>query len=217
METSGRYIQRLAGIDALRSFGCIAIVCWHVLANGRFQISGYFVERVIPSWDYLVFLFMIISGFGVCNGYLERIKNKQINIEDFYIRRYSKILPFFALLVILDVAIEHSLESIMEGFIDLTLVFGFLPNNQLSVIGVGWTLGIIFAFYIIFPFMVFLLSNKRRAWLSFLISITIQNLCQIYFMSDKFVPDGFVLRHSLLFCIPYFLVGGLIFYIKIGL
>lgn len=32
------------GLDGLRAFGCVAIVAWHVLANGDFQIGGYFVE-----------------------------------------------------------------------------------------------------------------------------------------------------------------------------
>ena len=39
------------------------------------------------------------------------------------------------------------------------MLFGFLPNNTLSTIGVAWTLGAIFAFYIIFPFMEMYLSH----------------------------------------------------------
>ena len=36
-------------------------------------------------------------------------------------------------------------------------------------------------------------------------------MCQEYFMTDYFVIDGFVMRHSLLYCLPYFLMGGLIY------
>lgn len=211
MKKNERNASRIEGIDALRAFGCIAIVAWHILANGGFQIDGYVVDTIIPSWNDLVFLFMIVSGFGMCCGYYERFKNNEINIETFYKRRYAKVFPFFALLIAADVLIEHSLESLAEGFIELTMVFGFLPNNQLNVIGVAWTLGVIFVFYIVFPFIVFLVSNKRRAWFAFAISVVIQILCQMYFMTEKFVGSNFSAKHSFLFCIPFFLAGCLMY------
>lgn len=206
--------SRIEGINALRAFGCSAIVAWHILANGGFQFDGYFAEEMIPSWNHLVYLFMIISGFGMCNGYYERIKNQDISVETFYSRRYRKILPFFALLIMADVLIEHSLESLAEGFIELTLVFGFLPNNELNVIGVAWTLGVIFVFYIVFPFIVFLVSNKRRAWLTFIISIVTQILCAAYFMTGEFVQVNYSPKHSFLFCVPYFGSGCLVYLYK---
>lgn len=202
------------GINALRAFACMAIVAWHVLANGDFRIDGYFVTNVIPSWNDLVYLFMIISGFGMCNGYYKRLKDRKISIEDFYSRRYTKVLPFFALLILADMVLEHSLESVYEGFIELTLVFGFLPNNELSVIGVAWTLGVIFAFYIIFPFVMYLIWNKTRAWGTLLVSLAIHALCKVYFMTDKFVVFGYSLKHNFLFCMPYFIVGCLIYLYK---
>lgn len=205
---------RSIGIDALRVFACIAIVAWHILANGDFIIEGYFVEKVIPSWNDLVYLFMIVSGFGMCSGYYMRMKNHEISLEEFYKKRYTKILPFFAVLVVTDVFMEHSLESIFEGFIELTLVFGFLPNNEFSVIGVAWTIGVIFAFYIVFPFVVFLISNKRRAWGTLAATIVIQILCKTYFMTDKFVVSGYNMKHHFLFCMPYFMIGCLIFLYK---
>lgn len=214
-EKNVRGVQlRAEGVDALRTFGCMAIVAWHVLANGGFEVSGYLAEEVIPSWNYLVYLFMMISGFGMCSGYYERIKKQEISIENFYLRRYKKILPFFAILVLADVLIEHSLESLAEGFIELTLVFGFLPNNELNVIGVAWTLGVIFVFYIVFPFIVFLMSNKHRAWSTFVVSIIIQILCVEYFMTERFVPANFTPKHSFLFCLPFFIAGCLVYLYK---
>ena len=58
---------------------------------------------------------------------------------------------------------SHSIEALYEGFADLTLMFGFLPNaGNISVIGVGWFLGLIFVFYICFPFYCVLIQNKRE-------------------------------------------------------
>lgn len=90
----------------------------------------------------------------------------------------------------------------------------FLPNNTLSTIGVAWTLGAIFAFYIIFPFIVFLLYSPKRGIVSFVISLVITYMCQCYFMTERFVAENFVMRHSFLYCLPYFLIGGIVYLYK---
>lgn len=94
------------------------------------------------------------------------------------------------------------------------MLFGFLPNNTLSTIGVAWTLGAIFAFYIIFPFIVFLLYSPKRGIVSFVISLVITYMCQCYFMTERFVTENFVMRHSFLYCLPYFLIGGIVYLYK---
>ena len=190
------------GIDALHTFGCIAIVLWHVYANSGVNIGGYFATDILPSFNYLVYLFMMISGFGMCCGYFEKFRNRQIDLDKFYLKRYAKILPFFALLVLFDIAIEHNLSRLAEGFMELTMVFGFLPYGGLSVIGVAWTLGVIFVFYITFPFFVFLLSDKKRAWVTFFISIVIQILCALYFI---------ICAISFILCALYFILCALYF------
>lgn len=202
-------VKKYNNIDALRTFGCLAIIAWHVKANMDFR--GVLLERIIPSFDYLVYLFMMISGFGMCNGYYEKMKSGSYNLNSFYLKRYKKIVPFFALLIVLNCIVELKVENIIEGLMEITLLFGFLPNNTLSVIGVAWTLGAIFAFYIIFPFIVFLLYNKHRGVGAFVVSVGIAFMCQMYFMTDKFVTEGFVMRHSFLYCLPFFLCGGLIY------
>lgn len=204
-------VKKYRNIDALRSFGCLAIIAWHVKANTNFNGGGVLTERIIPSFDYLVYLFMIISGFGMCNGYYKKLKDENYDLNKFYSRRYKKTVPFFSILIIMNCILEFNRESIFEGLMEITMLFGFLPNNSLSVIGVAWTLGAIFAFYIIFPFVVFLLNDKRRGVISLIVTLGITYMCQSYFMTEKFVTSNFTMRHSFLFCLPYFLSGGLIY------
>lgn len=206
--------RKYRNIDALRTFGCLAIIMWHILANSNYEWGGIIPERIIPSFNYLVYLFMLISGFGMCNGYYKKAHNGKFDVNKFYIRRYKKNLPFFALVVLLDCLMSFSLETLYEALIEVTMLFGFLPNNNLSVIGVSWTLGVIFVFYIIFPYFVFLIYNKKRAWLSLIISLVITYMCQAYFMTDKFVVQDYSIRHSFLYCIPFFVMGGLIYLYK---
>ena len=106
---------------------------------------------------------------------------------------------------------EHSFSGVAEGITEATLSFGLLPNNQLSVIGVSWTLGIIFLFYMLFPFFVFLCYNKRRALFSLIVSLMLSEFCVIYFFDTQFVVEGFQERHNFLYCAPFFLGGGCTF------
>lgn len=96
-----------------------------------------------------------------------------------------------------------SVASIYEGFADLTLLFGLLPNaGGISVIGVGWFLGLVFVFYLIFPFFCVLIENKRRAWIAFAVSLIYNFVCANYFE---------VGRTNILYSACFFLAGGLIY------
>ena len=139
-------------LDGLRAYSAIGIILMHVLTNGNYGLSGFVFEQLIPSFTNLVFLFMAVSGFSLCCGYFDKIINNQISVAEFYSKRYAKIWPFFALLCILDFVISPSKNALYEVFANLTLCFGLLPNTDISVIGVGWFLGLVFAFYLVFPF-----------------------------------------------------------------
>lgn len=198
--------ERFDAIDGLKAITCLCIVTMHILANAQYEIGPIYSK--IIQWVNFVFLFFVISAFGLCCGYFEKIRNRTESLENFYKRRYRKIFPFFVLLILIDLLHAPSLESLAEGFMESTLAFGFLPNMQLSVIGVSWFLGVIFVFYMLFPFFVFLLSDKRRAWFVFGVSITAEFCLQQYFFTDRFVQDSFVPKTNFLYCLPFFLLGG---------
>lgn len=69
----------------------------------------------------------------------------------------------------------------------------------------------IFAFYIIFPFIVFLLYNKHRGVGAFVVSVGIAFMCQMYFMTDKFVTEGFVMAAFIPLLPSFFSLRGLIY------
>lgn len=194
--------DRYEGIDGLKAYAIIGIALMHVLANGEYGIGGFVFERLIPSFTNLVFLFMMVSGFGMCCGYYQKIVDQKISVEDFYKRRYIKIWPYFALLCVLDFVISPSKESVFEVFANLTLCQGLLPNAKISVIGVSWTLAVIFVFYMLFPFFCFLIGNKKRAWGVAVVALVFNWLCSNYFNAG---------RTNIVYDAVYFIAGGLIF------
>ena len=194
--------DRYEGIDGLKAYAIIGIALMHVLANGEYGIGGFVFERLIPSFTNLVFLFMMVSGFGMCCGYYQKIVDQKISVEDFYKRRYIKIWPYFALLCVLDFVISPSKESVFEVFANLTLCQGLLPNAKISVIGVSWTLAVIFVFYMLFPFFCFLIGNKKRAWRVAVVALVFNWLCANYFKAG---------RGNIVYDAIYFIAGGLVF------
>ncbi|MDB2008580.1 acyltransferase family protein [[Clostridium] symbiosum] len=98
---------------------------------------------------------------------------------------------------------SSSKAALCEAFADLTLLFGFLPGaGNITVIGVGWFLGLVFVFYLIFPFFCVLLENRRRAWMAFSVCLAYNLVCSNYFD---------VGRNNILYSACFFLAGGLIY------
>lgn len=153
--------ERYDNLDGLRTLSCLGIIGMHIRANTGYKIAGWVYQTLIPSTSLFVYLFLLISGFGMFCGYYERIRTGNVDINCFYSKRYNKILPFFASLIMLDIVMERSVSSLVEGLTEMTMVFGLLPNNEMSVIGVGWTLGVIFLFYMLFPFFVWCCWSKK--------------------------------------------------------
>lgn len=210
MERMTQNQAHYGALDGLRALAAVGIVLMHVEANG-YELKGFVFERLIPSFTNLVFLFMIISGFAMCCGYYDKIVRSQITVEEFYSRRYAKLWPYFALLCLLDLLISPSLDALYETFANLTLCFGLLPNAKISVIGVGWFLGVVFVFYLLFPFFCYLLSDKKRAWLSFFAALVFNFLCAVYFFDNAHMPENYEPRTNFVYCAVFFLGGGLIF------
>ncbi|MCD7854417.1 MAG: acyltransferase [Clostridiales bacterium] len=212
--------KKYNNLDGLRTMAALFIIIMHVLFCGSYVIggghtdslSGYIVNHLITQCTFFVRLFFMISGFSMCCGYYEKIKNNQISLNEYYTRRYKKILPFFALLVVIDlltslaVTKDFTAGLLYEAFANLTLVFGLLPASEITVIGVGWTLGAIFGFYLLFPFFVWLIWDKKRAWIMLVISIAMNFACEEYFLIN-----GEPSRCSTIHWLCYFIAGGIIY------
>lgn len=203
-------------IDGLRAIACLGIILMHIKANTDYQLNGNYVfDKIIPSMTWFVYLFLMISGFGMCVGYLEKFQTGVINIEEFYKKRYIKVLPFFSMLILIDLVVEHNVSAIYEASIEILLLHGLLPNNTVSVIGVSWTLGVVFLFYLLFPAFSIIVKSKKRAWISLIISLWVTFACEKYFFSNFFVAESFTPRHNFLYCCPMFIGGAIVYLYRV--
>lgn len=65
-------------------------------------------------------------------------------------------------MLLLDILAERSFSYLIEGLTEATFVFGLLSNNQPDVIGVSWTIGVIFLFYMLFLFLYGYVGIRRE-------------------------------------------------------
>lgn len=195
--------ERFESLDGLRAIAAFGIVIMHVQANMTDRpILGYVTSTIISSLSMLILLFMILSSFSMCCGYYEKIKNRQITPNEFYTKRVKRILPFFAVMTIIDVIVEHNFSSICEGLSNITLFFNFFQRD-IKVIGVGWFIGVVCMFYLLFPCFVALMDNKKRAVIVTFMSVILTCISIDYYKIDN--KENF----SLYF--PFFAIGGLIY------
>lgn len=197
--------MRYGSMDGLRTYAMICIIIMHVKA-----FLPYHSAKVIGTFSHFVLLFMMVSAFSMCCGYYKRIKESTITPSRFYTRRYIRILPYFAFLCIIELVVEHNLQSLYEFFANMTLCFGLLPNPQIEMMSLGWFLGIIFLFYLLFPFFIFMMDNKRRAWVSLTLSLVFAFIAIAYFYNPPFVEKS-PQMHNIIYCMPFFIMGGIIF------
>ena len=203
--------ERYGALDGLRAYAAIGIVLMHVLSNiGVKPSENYMTETLIPWFTDFTLMFMVVSGFSLCCGYYDRVKTGAITPNAFYKKRYMRILPFFASLCVLDLVMSPSVDQLFNLFANLTLCFNFIPNVQIPMIGVGWFLGLVFVFYLLFPFFVFMLDSKLRGWISLVIALTFAGLCTVHsYNMDIPVPN--IGRTNIIYTMPLFMTGGMIY------
>lgn len=232
MQSPRPKVKRYDSFNGLRGYAAIGILLMHYLANINSDTINILKNdapmlygEIIPFFTMFVYMFFTVSAFSMCCGYFDKFKMKKIGDEEhvnlysgfdtekFYSKRYTRIWPFFALLVCIDVIMKPSLSELYQAFADLTLAFNLLPNPDISVIGVGWFLGVVFLFYMIFPWFAYLLQNKRRAWFAFVVSILFHVILVRYFLTSEFCTASQIsnFRHNIIFSFPFFVVGGLLY------
>ena len=204
VETIKMNKEQKNALNWLRVIACIGIILMHVRFNMAYEAPSNLFNIVIDSFTDFVFLFMAVSSFGLCCGYYQRFVDGSINWDNFYKRRFAKILPFFITMILLDLCMGFSFDSLMQALVEATLFHGFIPI-EFNVIGVGWFLGLIFIFYLSFPFFCVLLKNKKTGCIAFIIALGLSLICTYYFKLSRSC-------FAVTFC--FFLTGGLIYLYK---
>lgn len=112
---------------------------------------------------YGVQLFIFISSYGLYLSYA----HKNISWLPFMKKRVKKLYPMLVLGIALSVVIYIFEQRLFPGLsiiksiiLKLTLLYGFVPNEALTISGPWWFFSVIVQLYAIFPLLLWLVRKK---------------------------------------------------------
>jgi peptidoglycan/LPS O-acetylase OafA/YrhL len=175
MATNKPEKSHIVSIDLLRGLLAISIMLYHILYSERIFI----VERVAY---YAVYGFFVISGFSLYYVYKDRFQSV-FDFFNYLIRRYFRIWPLYALVCTLQLLLftpGGSGDLSHRIAVNYSLLFGFTDAGATSMVRGGWSIGIEFVFYFLFPFVVLF----ARASISKLLVLTVlSGVTSIWFIN----------------------------------
>ena len=153
--------DRVLGWDALRGF-CALMVAFYHLAHWLGLVE-------LPSLaTYGVYLFFVLSGASLAHTYPSERVRAPGDVLRFLATRWLRLAPLF--LVVCGVFLAMLAARTGGNFAGLaprlllnaTFAFGFVDPAITSIAIGGWSLGIEFVFYLLFPALAF--AAARPAW-----------------------------------------------------
>jgi peptidoglycan/LPS O-acetylase OafA/YrhL len=167
-------VNRIEGLDLLRGVCAVGVAIYHF--SSWLQLG--FVSANIGY--YFVYIFFVISGASLYMSYSARLSSAT-NFKNFILIRYFRLAPLFALVVALTPFIRdasfsgYDLSYLLKSGLNITFAFGLGNPGIDSLVAGGWSLGIEFAYYLIFPIFLAFLGLKYSI-LVFALQIIFVNL-----------------------------------------
>jgi len=178
--------ERILELDGLRGLAILLVILAHFVFGYALDV---FEPGTLPS--YLISclrltgtgvdLFFVLSGFLIA-GILFRNKNTSNYYQVFYIRRFFRIVPLYAVLCLAYLICVHFFSNRFTYLIGDPVPWPYLStftqNIQMAFsegdspfIGVTWSLAVEEQFYLFFPLIVFMLPTKRLPAILFMLVI----------------------------------------------
>ena len=174
-------MKRNLNIDIVRAIAILSVLIYHIFAiTGVKLFQNDFLDTYISyGGEYGVAIFFILSGFGIYSS-LSR-KKDNFNYFDYIKKRLVRILPQYYiclafLLLFTGSAVYLNKSQIYNLFSHFFLFHDQYPSAAGAINGVCWTLGVIFQFYLIAPFLYKCIEKfpKLTVLVSFIISLGIK-------------------------------------------
>jgi peptidoglycan/LPS O-acetylase OafA/YrhL len=159
---------RVSGLEAMRGIAATAIAVFHMMAL-NVPLPDGIGKTVISSFAWAVPFFFALSAFSLLCGYHRKIWSEE-GLFHFYLRRVFRIMPlFYFMLVMYSVFVYGGSIGASEFVVNVLFMFPFFPGKHESIVAAGWSLGVEWIFYLLFPFFAMLASRHRLSLAVFLV------------------------------------------------
>lgn len=176
--------MRLQHLTFTRFIASFSVICFHFIyhqPNLFYPFNLSFFKMVFNHGDLAVPYFFILSGFILAVVYSQPSK-KNIKIFDFYILRLSRIIPAYALSLILlaPIFIIYEFPPLSTLIINILILQGWFNNHTINF--ASWSLTVEIFFYILFPIIIRLIHEIKNKYL--IISSILFLIIYYYFIKN---------------------------------
>lgn len=152
-------VKKFDQIDGLRFFAIFSVICGH---------WNWFAHEFIdfaPITSRGVDLFFVISGFLISIGLFrskDKTQTKGQSLFKFYVRRFLRIFPIYYLTIFVIYIFWHSqMQGSLWWYILYLVNFHCIKIQAWGVAGLFWSLSVEEQFYMVWPFVILFIPNKR--------------------------------------------------------
>lgn len=162
-QDASKISNRVVSIDGLRALFAAVVVAYHYTAWMEIELPGFTNSALARGAIYAVCGFFAISGASMALAYRNRSPDSLIGVAAFLLKRFFRIAPLYYLVLAIHTAgrgmrclseSECSLDPIPVAK-NLTFLFGFGRAAENSLVVAGWSIGIEWIFYFLFPAIFF--------------------------------------------------------------
>lgn len=212
------FMKRIKNIDLLRAGAILYIMLYHcyVLSGQPWQSHTAIHTLLTLGGEVGVTLFFLLSGYGIylslssseargcLPGWRAFMKKRCIRIMPQYYVCITVLLIFMSTQMFSNEGLRHILAY-------YTFTENFSPVTHGSINGALWTMGVIFQFYLIAPF---LYKAVRKNWLvSAIVSIVFTVICRfavVRYLHNSGISDNsvyFVYERQVFSALDNFVLG----------
>ncbi|PKN89107.1 MAG: hypothetical protein CVU51_01865 [Deltaproteobacteria bacterium HGW-Deltaproteobacteria-1] len=192
INTDGQHQNRISALDGLRGIASIVIVAFHVYGFGFFVLYNklLFIQKYFA---FGVTMFLIISAFSLALNYHDKIQSAA-SIMDYYINRYARITPLFIFMTIVWILINNldfkTRVDLNEIVVNVFYLYNFIPDKFGGIIRASWPIGVLFIFYLLFPFIINFNKSIKSAIIMQCVFIII-GLSMYSFFKNQYYPPNY--------------------------
>jgi peptidoglycan/LPS O-acetylase OafA/YrhL len=198
-------------LDALRGIAILLVISVHAGIAGHGPELIKFGQRGVQ-------LFYLLSAFTLCLSMRTRATTAAPRLTHFYIRRFWRIAPMFYLAFAANIYLTAGANLGQNPLFAIiaTLTFGhalFPDYINTTVIG-GWSVGVEFSFYALFPLIYRYLTTTRRTVYAVLVALL------VCWQIDQLLANALPARREYFQFLwpvaelPVFLMGFLAFHLR---
>ena len=163
--------SRLGGLEVARGIAATAVVFFHV-GELHLPVPSGMGREVVYGLGKSVPVFFAISAFSLLYGYSSTLWTKE-GMRRFYWRRAFRILPLFYLMLLVYVGRAHTVGQYIprsEILLNVFFLFPFFPGKHESLVWAGWSLGVEWIFYLVFPLFAVVCERIAPVAIAFVIA-----------------------------------------------